>query len=52
MYAAFFQLGGHYPAKFVEAGQTSQWGTWAGMRFIPGDEDNPVWVATRNANEK
>jgi hypothetical protein len=50
MYAAFFQVGGNYPAKFVEAGQTSQYGTWAGMRFIPGDEINPVWTATRDAN--
>ena len=50
MYAAFFQIGGHYPAKFVEGGQTSQYGTWAGMRSIPGDENNPVWIATRRAN--
>ena len=52
MYAAFFQIGGHYPAKFVEAGQTSQYGTWAGLRFIPGDESNPIWVTTLKANAK
>lgn len=50
MYSAFFQIGGHYPAKFVEAAPSSPFGTWGGMRFIPGDEGNPVWVATRNAN--
>src|SRR5208282_6245649 len=50
MYSTFFQVGGHYPSKFVEAGLTSRYGTWAGLRFIPGDESNPVWVATRAAN--
>ena len=50
MYAAFLALGGQYPSKFVEGGLSSRFGTWAGMRFIPGDEDNPVWVATRRAN--
>ena len=51
MYSAFFAVGGHYPAKFVEGGQCTQYGTWAGMRFIPGDEGNPVWRATRKAND-
>jgi hypothetical protein len=50
MYAACFQIGGHYPAKFVEAGRPSPYGTWGGMRFIPGDENNPVWAATLGAN--
>jgi len=50
MYAAFFQVGGHYPAKFVEATSPGPFGTWGGMRFIPGDESNPVWVATLAAN--
>jgi hypothetical protein len=50
MYSAFFQIGGHYPAKFVEGGSSGPYGMWAGMRFIPGDQGNPVWVATRDAN--
>jgi hypothetical protein len=50
MYSAFLQIGGHYPAKFVEAGPTGPNAIWAGMRFIPGDEANPVWIATRKAN--
>lgn len=50
MYAAFFEIGGHFPAKYVEAGPTSSTWIWAGMRFIPGDETNPVWVATLKAN--
>ena len=50
MYQAFFKIGGHYPAKFVEAGTPGQYGTWGGMRFIPGDDSNPVWVATRESN--
>jgi len=51
MYDAFFGIGGRYPSKFVEGGQTSRYGTWAGMRFIPGDEGNPVWRAVRRAND-
>ena len=51
MYEAFFKAGGRYPSKFVEGGFSSQFGTWAGLRFIPGDEGNPVWIATRRANE-
>jgi hypothetical protein len=50
MYATFFEIGGHYPAKFTEFGGASPYGTWGGMRFLPGDETNPVWVATRKAN--
>jgi hypothetical protein len=50
MYEAFFRIGGHRPSKFVEGGTDSQYGTWAGMRFIPGDEGNPVWRAVRQAN--
>jgi hypothetical protein len=50
MYSAFFEIGGRYPSKFVELGQPSPYGTWGGVRFIPGDENNPVWIATSNAN--
>lgn len=50
MYNAFFQIGGRHPSKFVEASVDSQFGTWGGMRFIPGDEGNPVWRAVRQAN--
>lgn len=46
----FLLLGGVLPAKFVEGGLASQFGVWAGMRFIPGDEDNPVWQATKLCN--
>lgn len=51
----FKGIGGTYPAKFVEAGMPSQWGTWGGMRWLPfGDfdevDDNPVWKATKAFN--
>lgn len=49
-YNAFITAGGDHPSKFVEGGQTSQFGTWAGIRFIPGDENNPVWVAVVTFN--
>jgi hypothetical protein len=52
MYAAFWRVGGHYPAKYVEVAATSAWGTWGGIRFIPGDETNPVWTATEKANRQ
>ena len=52
MYSAFFKIGGHYPSKFVEAGPSGPYGTWGGMRFIPGDEHNPVWAAVRKANDE
>lgn len=46
-----------HAAKFVEAGQISQYGTWAGIRFWPlaandntDDTGNPVWQATLRAN--
>jgi hypothetical protein len=52
MYDAFFRVGGRNPSKFVEAGGDSQWGTWAGMRYIPGDEGNPVWRVVRQANDQ
>jgi hypothetical protein len=50
-FSAFLLLGGQLPSKFVEGGTCSPAGTWSGMRIIPGDEDNPVWVKTRNAND-
>jgi hypothetical protein len=50
MYAAFFEIGGHFPAKFVEGGPSSRYGSWGAMRFIPGDEGNAVWMTTRAAN--
>lgn len=50
MFAAFHEIGGEFPSKFVEAGLTSRYGTWAGIRFWPTtangnrmDTDNPVW---------
>jgi hypothetical protein len=52
MYLAFFQIGGHYPSKFVEGGPTGPYGTWGGMRFIPGDEHNSVWAAVQKANSE
>jgi hypothetical protein len=52
MYEAFFRIGGRNPSKFVEGGGDSQWGTWAGMRYIPGDEGNPVWRVVRQANDQ
>ena len=52
-YTAFLAVGGTRPAKFVEGGQTSQFGTWAGIRYWPTaansskiDSANPVWKAT------
>lgn len=54
-YAAFLAVGGTRPAKFVEGGLTSQFGTWAGIRYWPTagnsnkiDNANPVWKATIN----
>jgi len=54
-YAAFLTSGGTRPAKFVEGGLTSQFGTWAGIRYWPTaansskiDNANPVWKATTN----
>lgn len=54
-YAAFIDAGGTRPSKFVEAGPTSQFGTWAGIRYWPTaansnrtDTANPVWKATTN----
>ena len=56
-YVAFKDVGGLYPSKFVEGGQTSRYGTWAGIRFWPAvangntkDTDNPVWRAVLEAN--
>ena len=50
MYQAFILLGGVKPSKFNEAGPTSEFGTWPGLRFIPGDEANPVWETTDRYN--
>jgi hypothetical protein len=50
-YTAFFEIGGNYPSKFVDLGGDSPYGTWGGMRYVPGDEINPVWLAVRAANE-
>jgi hypothetical protein len=56
-YAAFIAIGGVHPAKFTEGGATSQFGTWAGIRFWPTvangnkiDTANPVWKATTDFN--
>lgn len=43
MFDAFVAMGGKYPAKFVEAGPVSRFGSWGGLRY-PGDS-NPVWDA-------
>ena len=58
-YAAFWRIGGEYPAKFVAEGRSSNAGTWAGIRFWPlranqnrGDAGNPVWMATLAANKQ
>jgi hypothetical protein len=50
-YAAFSEVGGRYPAKYVDLGADSVYGTWGGMRYVPGDESNPVWRAVRAAND-
>ena len=57
-YAAFWRVGGEFPAKFVLDGRSSNAGPWAGVRFWPlktnfdtADTQNPVWVATLSANE-
>jgi len=57
MYKAFIQQGGNYASKFVEAGPTSQFGTWGGIRFWKNvgnsevdDTGNPVWQATLDYN--
>lgn len=49
-YAAAFTAGITYPSKFVEIAVSGRFGIFAGMRFIPGDEGNPVWAAVRGAN--
>ena len=56
-YSAFLNAGGSHPSKFVEAGATSQFGTWAGIRYWPTigngnkvDSENPVWKATTEFN--
>ncbi len=43
MFNAFVATGGTYPAKFVEAGDVSRYGSWGALRY-PGDS-NPVWDA-------
>lgn len=47
---AFTAIGGVYPSKFVELGCDSQYGTWQGIRFLPGDETNPVWRTVQSLN--
>lgn len=56
-YAAFWRVGGEYPAKFVLDGRSSNVGSWAGVRFWPlaanknkDDSTNPVWKAVLTAN--
>ena len=57
MFQAWVTLVGDEASKFVEAGISSQFGAWAGIRFLPlvanedtDDTDNPVWQATLRAN--
>ncbi|MDB5177518.1 MAG: hypothetical protein JWN75_1186 [Candidatus Saccharibacteria bacterium] len=54
---AFYKMGGKRPAKFVEAGSSSQYGTWGGFQFLPTvgnsettDTTNPVWQAVKSFN--
>ena len=56
-YAAFWRIGGEYPAKFVAEGRSSSAGAWAGIRYWPlqanhdtSDALNPVWAVTVAAN--
>ncbi len=51
-YIRYIALGIDNVSKFVEAGPSSQFGPWSGVRFWPltangevGDEGNPVWTA-------
>ena len=41
MFNRFIDLGGRYPAKFVEARPVGYFGAWGGLRYL-GDS-NPVW---------
>ena len=41
MFNRFIDVGGQYPAKFVEAGPVGYYGAWGGLRYL-GDS-NPVW---------
>jgi hypothetical protein len=41
MFDRFIEIGGQYPAKFVEAGPVGYYGAWGGLRYL-GDS-NPVW---------
>jgi hypothetical protein len=55
-YQEWFDAGRTFPAKFTMDGFSSKFGTWAGIRWWPceadedGDFDNPVWLATLEAN--
>jgi hypothetical protein len=56
MQIAFIKAGGQ-PSKFVEAGNPSQYGTWAGIRYFKtaangniDDASNPVWQAVLDVN--
>ena len=58
-YAAFWRIGGEYPAKFVADGRSSNAGAWAGVRYWPlqanqnsSDSCNPVWTVTLAANKQ
>jgi hypothetical protein len=41
LFNGFIDLGGRYPAKFVEARPVGYFGAWGGLRYL-GDS-NPVW---------
>ena len=41
MFQRFIEVGGQYPAKYVEAGPVGYYGAWGGLRYL-GDS-NPVW---------
>lgn len=55
-YFGFIGIGGKEPSKFVEAGSTGPFGTWAGVLYWPTEanggtvDNNPVWAATARAN--
>jgi hypothetical protein len=48
MFSKFFEQGGEYPSKFVEARPVVYFGAWGGLRHL-GDS-NPVWDAVVKFN--
>src|SRR5262249_18721337 len=48
MFTKFIEMGGRYPAKFVEAAPVTYFGAFGALRYL-GD-DNPVWDAVVKFN--